>query len=137
MAGQKAYASLLQRAEDSPIATFDATALRNDISNLKLDDTWRGTASTFLNKWDILNEQLDSMSPDVDMQASDKVRKQMLVSAVSLHPELASVTQAELMDIARGRNEIKYEKFLEILRLHSTMLITKQRNPLVVFLTHN
>jgi len=119
--GQKAYASLVQRAEDSPVAYFDATALRNKICTLKLDDTWRGSATTFLNKWETLNEQLDSMSHDPGLITSAVMRKQTLVAAVSQHPQLAAITQAELMDKARGKDVMEYSNYLEVLRITASL----------------
>ena len=45
---QECYEALVQRFSHSPEATMDAKMIREKIHALKLDKSWRGTATKFL-----------------------------------------------------------------------------------------
>ena len=111
---QSIYRRLLTRYTDSPEAKSNAQELKNKLALLRLDDTWRGTTSSFLNHWRSLNLQLDDMTPSCDLPTPSQ-RKSQLENAVAPHPELQRVIQLERISVQKGDKALDYDQYLALL----------------------
>ena len=111
---QSIYRRLLTRYTDSPEAKSNAQELKNKLALLRLDDTWRGTTSSFLNHWRSLNLQLDDMTPSCDLPTPSQ-RKSQLENAVAPHQELARVIQLERISVQKGDKALDYDQYLSLL----------------------
>ena len=61
---QECYEALVQRFSHSPEATMDANTIREKIHALKLDKSWRGTATKFLQHYESQILLLESITDD-------------------------------------------------------------------------
>ncbi|HET7637806.1 MAG TPA: hypothetical protein VFK47_03615, partial [Ktedonobacteraceae bacterium] len=111
---QAIYKRLLQRYTNSPEAKSNAQDLKNKLAVLHVDDTWKNTATAFLNHWSSLNLQLDEITKKAD-QATPEQRKSQLVNAVASHPELKLIIRNDRMTAMKGAAELTYDEYLTLL----------------------
>ena len=108
------YLKLLDRYSKSPEAQANAQEIRNKISNLKLDNTWKSTAASFINLWKSLYLQLEDMTP-LEEHETSIVKKKLLENAVIKNEKLANVTELERITVQQGGSPLTYEKYLSLL----------------------
>ena len=88
---QLCYLALVFRFEQSPEATMDANTIREKIHDLKLDKSWRGTATKFLQHFESQIILLESLMEDAAMLWLEKTKMVMLESAVKSNKDLATI----------------------------------------------
>jgi hypothetical protein len=99
---QLCYQSLVHRFEKSPEATMDAQTIREKLTALKLDKSWRGTLSKFITHFESQMIQLESLTANPSLLWPAQAKINQLSSAVSTNADLASIMSQELLDIAKG-----------------------------------
>ena len=113
---QLCYQSLVHRFEKSPEATMDAQTIREKLTALKLDKSWRGTTSKFITHFESQMIQLESLTADPAMLWPAQVKINQLSSAVGTNSDLASIWSQELLDIAKGRTPMTYDQYIQLLK---------------------
>ena len=94
----------VQRFSHSPEATMDANTIREKIHALKLDKSWSGTATKFLQHYESQILLLESITDDRALLRPEKTKMIMLESAVKSNKNLAALMTVEHLDIVNISN---------------------------------
>ena len=113
---QKCYQALVFRFEQSAEATMDAQSIREKIQDLKLDKSWRSSATKFINHYESQVILLESLTVDRALLWHEKTKITMLASAVKSNKDLASIMSQDLLDVAKGRAAMTYEQYIALLK---------------------
>ena len=105
---------LAKHYESGVVAKSNAAQIRESLATLKIS-TWKGTCTSFLNRWESQWMALDNLTP-LEHQESAPIRKTMLVAAVEMNHHLSQTQQLENLAIARGDPESNYETYMRILK---------------------
>ena len=81
---------------------MDANTIREKIYDLKLDKSWRGTATKFLQHFESQIILLESLMEDRALLWPERTKMIMLESAVKSNKDLAMIMSQERLDVAKG-----------------------------------
>lgn len=112
---QKCYQALVHRFRDSAQALLDAQGLRQQIMEMKLDKSWKGTPVKFLQVWCQRVAQLDATVDNPLVVWPPEARKAQLISAVSYNSDLARLMDMEMLNMALDKKTLSYESYLTLL----------------------
>ena len=90
--------------------------IREKIHALKLDKSWRGTATKFLQHYESQILLLESIMDDWALLWPEKTKMIMLESAVKSNKDLATIMTVEHLDIAKGRAAMTFIQYISILK---------------------
>ena len=113
---QKCYQALVFRFEQSAEATMDAQSIREKIQDLKLDKSWRSSATKFINFYESQVILLESLTVDRALLWHEKTKITMLASAVKSNKDLATIMSQDNLDVAKGRVAMTYEQYIALLK---------------------
>ena len=99
---QLCYSALVYRFAHSPEAAMDANTIWEKIYYLKLDKSWRGTATNFLQHFESQIILLESLMEDRALLWLERMKMIMLESAVKMNKDLSMIMSQEHLDITKG-----------------------------------
>jgi hypothetical protein len=122
---QKAYAELVAIYQDDLSTQLLATALRLELTNLKLDDKWRTSYETFLTSWTSKLQELETIE---DQVIPDQTKRIWITSSLSTHKEMhdairqATTTELTLGGIAGTTTRVTWTHFYGMLLNNAKLL---------------
>ena len=126
---QACYQALVKRFETGAEATMDAQTIRTKILALKLDKSWRSTATKFINHYESQVILLESLTVDKDLLWHEKSKMTMVESAVRGNAQLASIMSQELLDVAKGRDPMTYVQYISLLKTKAHEIDSQDPTP--------
>ena len=107
---------------------MDANTIREKIHALKLDKSWRGTATKFLQHYESQILLLESIMDDHALLWPERTKMIMLELAVKSNKDLATLMTVEHLDIAKGRAPITFPQYISILKSRAHELDAEDGN---------
>ena len=131
---QQVFIELLATYEESLSTTLSATDLRNEINNMRLDDSWKKPYEAFLNVWTHKVLDLEIIE---DATVSDVTKRIWLTTALSTNKVMkdaishATTTERTFQALGHSTQGVGFRQFFDIVlsnaKLHDNNTKTTAR----------
>jgi len=125
MDAQKVYEELLESYEDNLTGELQATELRTQLTNMKLDKNWKSTYETFIHQWSNKVYELEVLE---EKPLDDTLKRSWITASLSNHGVMEgvvrSVTLQENMHAAlnkTGKTRLPFDDFLDLLLVETKL----------------
>ena len=121
---QQVFIELLATYEESLSTTLSATDLRNEINNMRLDDSWKKPYESFLNVWTHKVLDLEIIE---DATVPDVTKRIWLTTALSTNKVMkdaishATTTERTFQALGHSTQGVGFRQFFDIVLSHAKL----------------